>query len=187
MCGPDADCISPDQVCEPTTSVIAIDDPTPEGFTVAEVLEALKGEHEAVLRWDSGAAVGITAQVIHDGGKVTVAESAYPDGSQDTDCSGATVQVAAQTSVTTDDGHLDETWQTIITIDDDHTITWGGTFEVEALQGSFERDDLESLSIVIEMTAGEDWVTLLGRVDGSTPTEPGVPGQHVGLGTIGSD
>ena len=187
VCGPDADCLSPDQVCESTTRVIAIDDPTPEGFTVREVLEALQGEHEAVLRWDNGPAVGIKAQVIHDGGKVTVTEYAYPNGSQDTNCSGADLEVDAQATVTTDDGRLDEAWPTIIAIDDDRTITWGGTFEVDALQGSFARDDLESIWISIEMTAGEDWVTLLGWIEGVTATEPGVPGQSVWVGTIGSD
>lgn len=187
VCGPDADCISPDQVCEPATRTIAIEDTTPAGFTVGEVLAALAGEHEAVLRWNDGPAVGITARVVRDGGQVTVTEYAYPNGSQDTDCSGAELEVDAQASLVTDDGGLDESWPTVIAIDDERTIRWGGTFELDALQGSFARDDLEAISILIEMTAGEDWVSVQGRVDGRTPTEPGVPGQLLDLGTIGSD
>ena len=192
-CGPDADCAGSEPQCEQTTTEIAFDEPTPLGDSAAGVLAKLMGEHPAVLRWNAGGSVDMTASVTYDGGAVTLSKYAYADGTEDYDCSGVDVTVEAEASLVTADGALDETWATTILLEDDRTVSIGGTFELDELQGSYEDPELSQIGVVLELAAGSSSVNVNGRIDGGTPTtppadgRPGTPGQVVSVAEIGAD
>jgi len=161
--------------CLPVASTpLGLDDASPLGFTGADVVALVGGEHAGQLAWAKGGMTGVTVTFEYAGGQVHFVDREWKDDGSgtaaeiSTDCNDV-IEVPGILSFATADGAFAESWPANVIAETKATATSGAKLDLEHLQGTYTVTEVDPASfdqVSASLAVSFEATGVHGSVDG---------------------